>query len=208
MGETKAIQEITGGANPVDLATQEINGRLAETDQILNGGLKGQAIAKTLPEATPENLQAIDEHLFGIAGEAEKRIGKAADNAYLKGAAPKLQQDLREFQEVITNPQASIEQKWDALDQYKRASQGHANYNVLTGGPEEKELSKWIKPFNATLKEAAEDSDVWGEAGNIQKTVNAAASEMYIEHNLIFYLKLPLKNLVSVLPIPLNYKLS
>lgn len=176
MAETAAIKS---AGDPVASATSEINGRLAEADQILNGGLKGQAIAKTLPQPTPENVSKIDEYLLDISNKASKRIAEAGDNAYLKGATSKLEQDLKGFNDVITNPETSIQDKWDALDDYKRASQGHANYNILTGGAEEKALSKWIKPFNASLREAAENPNIWGEAGNIQRDVNKAAASVY-----------------------------
>lgn len=176
MGETKFLQEnhdLSAGA------ANEVNGRMAEADQILNGGLKGQAIEKALPSPTPENQAKIDAHLFDIANEGAKKIQEASENQYLKGAVPKLTQDLVDFQSVITDPQASIQQKWDALDSYKRASQAHANYNTVTGGAEEKAVSKWIKPFNTALKEAAENTKIWGEAGNIQKTVNESVSKLY-----------------------------
>jgi len=176
MGETKFLRE---NPNLAEGAASEVTTRMAEADQILNGGLKGKAIAATLPDATPENLGKIDAHLSDIAQQGQKRIQEASENAYLKGAVPKLQQDLNDYLEVVTNPQASIADKWDALDDYKRASQGHANYNILTGGAEDKALSKWIKPFNASLREAAENTDVWGQAGDVQKTVNKATSALY-----------------------------
>ncbi len=176
MGETQFLRE-----NP-DLAqgaANEVTTRMAEADQLLNGGLKGNVIAQVLPEATPENLGKIDAHLFDISNQGFKRIQDASDNAYLKGAVPKLQQDLNDFNEVITNPKSTIADKWDALDEYKRVSQGHANYNILTGGAEDKALSKWIKPFNAQLRLAAEDNDVWGKAGDVQRTVNKANSALF-----------------------------
>lgn len=176
MGETKFINE-----NPDMLtgAAQEVMGRMAEADQILNGGLKGQAIAQTLPEATPDNLAKIDTHLQEVASEGAKRIEDAGKNSYLKNKVPLLTQDLSDFESAITDPNSSVQSKWDALDDYKRASQAHADYNVITGGAEEKAVSKWIKPFNVMLREAAENPKVWGEAGNVQKTVNKAAAELF-----------------------------
>lgn len=176
MGETRFLQDKPDLASG---AAQEVGGRLEEADQILNGGLKGQAIEKALPQPTPENLVKIDQHLQEISDEAEKRIEQAQGNAYLKNVAPKLQQDLNDFQSIITSPDATISDKWNALDDLKRASQGHADYNVVTGGAEEKAVSKWIKPFNADLRLAAENPKVWGDAGNIQRVVNSAASDLY-----------------------------
>jgi hypothetical protein len=176
MGETQFLNstpDMVGGA------AEEVTKRMADADRILNGGLKGDAIAVTLPTATAENVAKIDAHMMEIANAGERQIAKAAENAYLKSAVPRMSQDLLDFQTVATDPAATVQSKWDALDQYKRASQGHANYNVITGGPEEKAVSKWIKPFNVMLREAAENSSIWGEAGNIQKSVNRAATELY-----------------------------
>lgn len=180
MGETSFLDAHAGGGQDLaQNAANEVTQRMSEADQILNGGLKGKAIAKALPEATLENLSKIDQHLQDISDLGAKRVEEASKNAYLKGSASKLQQDLEDFQKVINDPGANVEQKWDALDQYKRASQGHADYNILTGGSDEKALSKWIKPFNAELREAAENNEVWGAAGDVQKDVNKATSELY-----------------------------
>lgn len=177
MGEANYLDKI--GGDEATAATNEVSQRMAEADQILNTGLKGQAISKTLPEATPDNITKIDKLLTDISDVANKRIEKAASNAYLKGSVSKLQQDLNDFDQVILDPASTVEQKWDALDDYKSASQKHANYNALTAGAEEKALSKWMKPFNVELREAAENSKVWGEAGNVQRDVNKANSALY-----------------------------
>jgi len=177
MGENKFLRE---NPIPAEAAAGEVNSRLQETDELLKniGNLKGQAIAATLPEMTPQNVGKIDAKLLDIASEGAKRLNSASDNAYLKGAVPKLQQDLKEFLDVVHNPESNLLDKWDALNDYKQATQAHANYNILTGGSEEKAVSKWVKPFAASLREAAEDTKIWGEAGNVQKTVNEKLSDL------------------------------
>lgn len=145
-------------------------------DDIWGGGdIKSKAIEKLMPEATPENVSKIDDHLLDISNQASKRIEDASDNAYLKGAVPKLEQDLKNFNDVITDPNASIGDKWNALNDYKNASQAHANYGYK--GSDEAALSKWIKPFNSTLKESAENTDIWGKAGDFQKNLNFAFTQ-------------------------------
>ena len=182
MGETKFLQATQDGFGDVGSgAASEVSGRMAETEELLNkvGDLKGKAIAATLPEQTPENVAKIDAHLQDLADQGAKKIDEAANNAYLKSAVPKLTQDLTDFNDVITNPQSSIQDKWDALNTYKKATQAHATYNQLVGGAEDKALSSWIKPFGYDLRQAAENTSVWGEAGNVQKNVNKALADLF-----------------------------
>lgn len=177
MGESAFLRD----KNLPQDAAKEVSERISQTEEMLSqaGNLKGEAIAKALPETTPESLAKIEGHVQSIAEEGAKKIEQASKNTYLKGVVGKMTQDLADFTEAIANPNASSLDKWDALNEYKSATQGHANYNLLTAGAEDKAVSKWIKPFAASLRESLEDTKVWGDAGGVQKNVNKALSGLY-----------------------------
>ncbi len=161
-------------------ATKEVADRMAQTQEMMNkaGVLKKEAIEKLLPEATPANLAKVDEHVQEIYNKGVARLEEAADNKYLKKAVPLLGQDLEDFAKVITNPQSSIADKFGALENYKRASQGHANYRLSADAADEA-VSKWMKGFNKDLRLAGEDTKVWGEAGKTQKTINQSLHDLF-----------------------------
>lgn len=160
--------------------TNELNTRMNEVNNIRYNwsALKGEPLEKALPEVNPENNIKIDSQIKDISTKMEDSISKASDNAYLKGAIPKLNQDYKDFLEVVTNPSSTYAEKYGAIDDLKNQMQSKVNYgkkfNVLQ---EDTAVGKFIDPIAKDFKLKLEDSDVWGKAGDVQREVNAAVTK-------------------------------
>ncbi len=165
-------QALPSGDVPTAI-TEELTGRMGEVDALREqmSNLKGSALERAMPEMTAENSAKIDAQVQDISNTMTKSIDKASDNAYLKGAVPKLQQDFQEFLEKVTDPNASFSDKFDAIDSLKRSQQAKARYNLTA---EDTALGSFTKSTARDLRLALEDSQVWGEAAEVQKKVNSA----------------------------------
>ncbi len=180
-GRTQLLNDMkAGGGDLASKSVEDVSRRIAETQEMIakQGAIKGESIAASLPASTPENLAKVDEHLQEIFNRGQKMVDKATGDAYLGPVAKKMGQDLNEFAEVVTNPEATIGDKWDALNTYKQKTQGHADYN-WSATKDEKAVSKWIKPYAASLREAGENTKIWGDAGDVQKITNKGLSGLY-----------------------------
>lgn len=151
----------------------ELSTRLNEVDNMREqmSNLKGSSLARAMPEVTPTNTAKIDAQIQDISDKMTTSIEKASDNAYLKGAVPKLVQDFQDFLQVVTNPEATYEQKFGAIDDLKRAQQAKARYSLTA---EDTALGNFTKNTARDLRMALEDNKVWGEAANVQSKTNAA----------------------------------
>lgn len=151
----------------------ELGTRLNEVDNLRTqmGELKGASLARAMPEVTPENTAKIDAQIQGISSQMTTSIEKASDNAYLKGAVPKLVQDFQDFLKVTENPNASYPEKFSAIDSLKRALQEKSNYSLTA---EDNALGKFTKGIARDLRLSLEDQKVWGGAAEVQSKVNSA----------------------------------
>lgn len=165
-------QSLPDGDVPTAI-TNELSTRLDEAQNMRSqmSELKGDPLARAMPEVTPENTAKIDGQVQDIASSMTKSIEKASDNAYLKGAVPKLAQDFQDFLQVVTDPNATYVDKFDAIDELKRAQQAKGKYNLTA---EDTALGTFTKGAARDLRLALEDAKVWGDAANVQAKVNAA----------------------------------
>lgn len=165
-------QSLPSGDVPAEI-TDELGNRLNEVDNMRTqmGALKGKSLERAMPEVTEENTAKINAQIQNISEAMTQNIAKASDNAYLKGAVPKLTQDFQDFLEVATNPEASYADKFDAIDDLKRAQQKKANYNLTA---EDSALGDFTKDTARDLRLKLEDPSVWGDAARVQQKVNAA----------------------------------
>lgn len=166
-------QGLENGGDTAAAITGELNTRLQEMDNLRSqmGDLKGSALADAMPEVTPENVAKVDRQIQDISDTMTQAIEKASDNAYLKGSVPKLAQDLEDFQKVVTDPKATLEDKFNAIDDLKRAQQAKSNYQLTA---EDTALGNFTKGIAADLRQKLEDTSVWGKAAEVQQKVNAA----------------------------------
>jgi hypothetical protein len=166
-------QSLPNGGDTAATIVDEANTRMNEVDNIRSqmGDLKAKALAPSMPEVTPENTAKIDAQIQDISDKMSQNIEKASDNAYLKGAVPKLTQDFQDFLQVATDPNATYADKFDAIDNLKRAQQAKGNYNLTA---EDTALGQFTKGFARELRLSLEDPKVWGDAANVQSKVNSA----------------------------------
>jgi hypothetical protein len=165
-------------ANP-DLASgavDELTNRVAEVEDMHSkmGNLKGEALAKAMPDFTLENTAKIDSQINDISNNLTSKIEDASEDVYLKNSVPKLAQHLDEFQEAVANPNASYIDKFNAVDGLKKSLQNLAKYD---SSAEDSALGTFAKKMAYDLRVSLEDSKIWGEAGNVQKNVNAAITD-------------------------------
>jgi hypothetical protein len=154
--------ELTNEYRAAEAASRDLNG---------DAGLKAQDIQKLVPEeATPQ-----------IAAQGQK-IAEVTDSLLSKVAEePQIHSDINvgavaEYQKRLNlaaaNPSITPAQSFQALDQFKRGIGTLVDWN----GPSTEGQSALKKLYN-TVKEALEDSSVWGEAGEAQAAINKAISE-------------------------------
>lgn len=168
-------QSVEGGDVPAAIS-KELETRLSEVDSMRNqmSELKGQSLARAMPEMSDVSTSKINEQIEQISSDMTKSIEKASDNAYLKSSVPKLSQDFQEFLEVATDPKASYTDKFEAIDALKKAQQAKSKYNLTS---EDTALGEFTKDIARDLRLKLEDTKVWGDAGDIQRKVNAAIKE-------------------------------
>lgn len=167
-----------GGADIPTTATQELQARMDQVKDIRANVLeqKGEALQRAFPEVTPENTAKINDQIQGVADDIQGKIDNIikTDNPYLKPQIPKLQFHLNTLLDAVTNPNLSGDyiSKFNALDSLKRDFQGLVNYERLSA--EDSAMASLARPLASSIREGLEDSKVWGEAGNVQRDVNAA----------------------------------
>lgn len=156
--------------------TDELTTRMSEVDNMRSqmSNLKAESLARAMPEVTPENTAKIDTQIQEISDKMSSNIKKASENSYLKNAVPKLEQDYKDFMDVVTNPESNYQQKFNAIDDLKRSQQAKANYNLTA---EDSALGAFTKQTARDLRLSLEDSKVWGDAATIQEKVNAAITD-------------------------------
>jgi hypothetical protein len=166
-------RSLPNGGDVPSAVTEELGTRLGEVDNLRSqmSNLKGSSLARAMPEATEENAAKIDSQIQDISNKMATHIEKASDNAYLKGAVPKLAQDFQDFLEIATKPDATFQEKFSAIDDLKRALQDKSNYSLTA---EDSALGKFTKGIARDLRLALEDNKVWGDAADVQAKVNAA----------------------------------
>lgn len=161
--------------------TQEMHDLVGNTDNIMKtlyseegGGVKAEQIAKAMPELTPKNTQKVDEQIQNVSNRVDSILKSMNDDVKVKSKVPYIQQDLNQFQSVITNPEATYADKFNALNDFKRVMQGYSRYGASV---DDTAFGAITKKLAAEIRPALEDSKVWGKAADIQRDVNKAISE-------------------------------
>lgn len=156
-------------ANPdlLEGATSELGSRAAEVDamhQTLRD-IPSDVLARAMPEMGDKSVAKIHSQLEEINEKLTSTVEKAADNAKLKQHVPDMADHLTTFQEAITNPHASNVDRFKAIEQLKQGFQALAE-------SADKNLAKTASGVVTDLRNSLEDTKVWGEAANVQKSVN------------------------------------
>ena len=161
--------ELSTGINSFDQIGDEVNGY---------GGLKSEAISKLLPQ---EMTQGITGQVQDTANLAQEALG-----TMMKGdVPPRLAKDFQgvtnKYLEAVTNPEATVGDHFDALNQFKNDLQDYSKgrYGLLAPQrtAEDYNFLNITKGLASTVKTGLEDSGVWSGAADVQKQINKAWSE-------------------------------
>lgn len=158
--------------DPLAGATGELQDRISSMDGLR--GMKTEPLLAAMPEATEANIAKVDAHIQDISDQVTSKLEAASKSVKTRSAVPYLSEDLNNFHEAVTQPNASIGEKFQALDKLKTDLQGYAKWAGTEEGSAKGVLGAQM---SSIIKPALEDSSVWGEAGNIQRKANSAISE-------------------------------
>ncbi len=166
----------TNNPNPATTAVDELSNRIQSMEELRNQGvnLKGPAIAETLPEKTPINLEKIDNQIQDLSDKVASRLESASESVKTKSAVPYLAEDFNKFQSVVTDPASSMADKFNSIDQLKK---DFASYAQFKGTEEATAKGALGRELSGVIRPMLEDSKVWGEAGNVQRKMNSAITD-------------------------------
>jgi len=180
MGETQAIQD--AGGDPVTAATSEIQGRMDEANNMRNimSESKPEVLAKAMPEDTPANAVKINQSIQNISDQVQAALNKAAASVKTKNAVPYLNEDLMNFQSVVTDPTAGFADKFLAANKLKTTLEGYAKWGEGTLGATEESSAKGAlgRTLSNIIRPTLEDTKIWGAAGDVQRVTNEATTDV------------------------------
>lgn len=134
-------------------------------------GLKAQAIEKAVPEM---NLK-ISDQATSMGKDVHDTIQKMMKkpNIYPTRLTSRLQSDLDTYIEKIGKPDASSSDIFNAAQDLKQTVQGYSKFDKFIKPVDEAyDFVKDVKGLAYNLRQSLEDSNVWGDAANIQKKIN------------------------------------
>jgi len=139
-------------------------------------GLKARDIAKSMPEMhSGINLQ-VQELNEGLADSLSKMSEKPYN--YPERLTSKLQDDVRNWEKTIYNPEATATDIFNATQDLKQTVQGYSKYGKFVAPHDEAyDFIKETKNIARTLRESLEDESVWKNAAVRQKEINKAFTE-------------------------------
>jgi len=169
--------------NPNEMMEKELTDAVNSYHQIgdeVNGvtGLKANAIKEALPE---EITPAISNQVQDLSQKSQDALSQMIE----KEAPPRLIKDFQgtvnRFMETATNPNASVSDNFDAINQFKNDlqdySKGRWGLNAVQRTAEDYNFIKITKELSSNVRSALEDSGAWGDAADVQKSINKAWSD-------------------------------
>lgn len=134
-------------------------------------GIKAQDIAKSMPEMSPKIVE--QEAQIGTKLEDGLNKLKKAEDPHAKLLAG----ELEKYQSIITNPEASVGDRFNARQELKQQLQEWGKFNKDLVPLNERPFRNMAKELSHDLRMSLEDSSVWGKAGERQQAINKAFTE-------------------------------
>lgn len=146
-------------------------------DQVSNIGL--QLGIPTATKLLGENTtKKITNQMEMINTKSEKALQEMADKQVPPRYINKFKADLDNFQAIATDPNASPAEVFNATQEYKQTLQGYSKGNygpfAIPSYHEAYDFLNTTKGLGKDVREALEDSSVWGKAADRQKEINKA----------------------------------
>lgn len=155
---TAVTDELTNHYEGVKSAADEVYGA---------SGLKGQALAKAMPEMNNDILR----QTATVTDDLDRGLQKLSRDPH----AGMLEEKVAAYKSAITtdNP----EQIFNATQDLKQQLQEWGKYNAKMSPLSERAFRDTSKELAYKLRGALEDTDVWGKAAETQQSVNRAFSD-------------------------------
>lgn len=139
-------------------------------------GLKAQEIQKLVPELSPKMMDQANLVSEDLTKQVNKMIAKS--NSYPERLSSKLQDDLNAYREVVSNPEASSHDMFNATQDLKQKLQGYAKFDKFVKPVDDAyDFVRDSKSMAAKLRESLEDNKVWGPAAERQQAINKAFTQ-------------------------------
>lgn len=165
--------------NMVDAVSKEFTGLKSNVHDALDamysgegGGLRGELIAKALPEVSEKATGKVQTQLQNISDSISDKIKMMSKDEVLSSHTKKLERELRLFQEKVTDPASNYASQYDAVNSLKQDLQAYGK-NAYKLGAEESLFAKETASLASELKPMLEDTAVWGKAADVQKEINS-----------------------------------
>lgn len=170
---------IQGNLDPLSSSQSEVNGRIQEVDNLMNGGLKKPLIDKLTQDVTPDQL---NQHVMDTAKTlrtvpkilADAPEFKAAVDSWNTSVTPRV--DPITLQPLYTPAASDV---FQATDRLKAVTQELSQYNKQVVHPSEYAWRNASMNVSSKLKDSLEDPSVWNKMGDAQAAINAAKAPMY-----------------------------
>lgn len=170
--------------NPAEMAMKEVEDNVNSYRNVgsdIGGfsGLKGEAIEKVLPEAvTPEIKASVQE----VADKAHAAFVDMAKEGVPERLMQKFQSRFQQYLERVTDPNASVMEHFDAVNDFKKdiSDFSKGNYGPFSVKPHDEahDFLKITKSLGHDVRLSMEDPGVWGtDAAHLQKNLNSTWSE-------------------------------
>src|SRR5271166_366620 len=136
-------------------------------------GMKSQAIQKLLPE---EITKPITNQITDIMAKSQQTLADLAEQKVPERYIAKLQNDISQLQEVLSAPSATVGDRFDALNDFKKTLQDYSKGNwgpfAVPSYHEAYDFLNATKSLSREVRMGLEDSKVWGKAADLQKQLN------------------------------------
>lgn len=136
-------------------------------------GLKAQAIRNLLPKEVSTKISSQLQELADRSAEALARMEKQGVPERLQS---RFRSELETFMETASNPKASSADNFDALNNFKKSLQDYSKGNwgpfSIPSHHEAYDFINITKNLSHDVRNALENTGVWGEAANLQKNLN------------------------------------
>ncbi len=156
-----------------DEATTYVNNLDKGADEVFGAkGLKNEAINSLMPEMN-EGIQKQTQEISSKLNSSLENL-KANEDPNLKYVS----NEFNKWSQKVSAEGATSADVFHATNDLKKEFQQWGRYNeAFPTSPAEQRFRNFSKDLTYDLRNALEDSNVWGKAGDVQQKINSAFSE-------------------------------
>jgi len=178
------MSALAGGLHPAESMEKEftdaVNTYHAVNDETLGPqGLKAQAIAKLMPDSVNSKMSGQLQEVYNKANQAFVDMRKRGVPERL---VSKFQTAVNDLTEVVTRPDITPGEIFDAMNDFKGELHGYSKGNFgpfsIPSHHEAYDFLSITKNLGREVRLSLEDSKVWGDVADLQKKLNASWSKI------------------------------